>query len=238
MIVSCKLVARTIVALDVQKDQVKLLCQDLGGRRRTPLDCEELLFKSAPAKTSLGAEVSFPCTPFLLQAMKRYADWFGEKALAGRSLVALPASELKAARAQAQKPRLPPSRKDTCCLFQVRFVYIGFVEPGNTSKFCPHKYFSEESSASEAAQMAVHSLSCQQAIQDRKSGCSDGILGELATAVPDRSLLKRIADDAWEMRKGICAPASSSAADPCTRLSVLDGGFAEGLAGDDWFLAV
>lgn len=53
---------------------LKLVLQDQGGRRRSPLDARALLVKAAPAAASGGAVVANPASPYAIRAQKIYED--------------------------------------------------------------------------------------------------------------------------------------------------------------------
>ncbi|CAE7650905.1 unnamed protein product [Symbiodinium sp. CCMP2592] len=91
---------------------LKLVVQDLKGRRRDRLSPNALLCKPAAARASGGgAPVLFPPTPFLLRAQRTYATWFGEKASKARDVRPASFSEQVLARAKAAKPRLESTRQ-------------------------------------------------------------------------------------------------------------------------------
>ena len=92
---------------------MKLLQQDLQGRREERLCPKALLSKPAPTRTSGGAAVLHPATPYFLKCQKRYAEWFGERASAGRSLEVPGLSELGKNMVKAKKPRLSLSKSSS-----------------------------------------------------------------------------------------------------------------------------
>ena len=64
---------------------IKLLCQDVQGRRRTPLNPEALLCKASAGKTSSGSTVNFPASAYLLKCQQLYGQWFLDKFIPSRS---------------------------------------------------------------------------------------------------------------------------------------------------------
>ena len=66
---------------------LKVLTQDLGGRRREPLNPKQLLTEAVPRQASAGGgQVRSPASQYCLQSMRLYKLWYGERNCAGRSL--------------------------------------------------------------------------------------------------------------------------------------------------------
>ena len=85
---------------------MKLLQQDIRGRRRARMCPKSLLSKPAPARAAGGGIVLHPATDYFLKCQKRYACWFGEKASDGRSLEVMGLADLAKNQVKASKPRL------------------------------------------------------------------------------------------------------------------------------------
>ena len=167
---------------------LKLVVQDLKGRRRTPLDPRELLCKPTAARASGGgAPVLFPATHFLCTAQRTYATWFGEKVSQVRDVRPASFSSQSLARAKAAKPRLEKPRKKSNC------SEAAFLE-----------------SHSESCKAAVAAL-------ENITSEAEGVLGNKVTnpnvkAAAKKRLMSEAADETWQLQKDKRARQSASEA--------------------------
>ena len=177
---------------------LKLVVQDLKGRRRTALDPRELLCKPTAARASGGgAPVLFPATQFLCTAQRTYATWFGEKASQVRDVRPASFSSQALARAKAAKPRLEKPRQKSKC------SEAAFIE--------------SHSEACKAAVAALETITSE----------AEGVLGNKVTnpnakAATKKRLMSEAADETWQLQKDKrerqsapeagCAPAAAAKA--------------------------
>jgi hypothetical protein len=91
-------------------DATRLCQQDLSGRNLAhsnhPGRARELLIKTAATTTRSGGLVIYPATDFALHSQRVFAEFFGEIALQGRSLVPVTPQEIMAQEHARCKPQL------------------------------------------------------------------------------------------------------------------------------------
>lgn len=68
---------------------MKLLVEDVGGRRRKPLQGKELLVRPGPTTMPSGVIALHAASQYAVKAQRAYAEFFGRRELAGRSLARL-----------------------------------------------------------------------------------------------------------------------------------------------------
>ena len=145
---------------------VKLLCQDLGGRRRQPLQARELLVDATARVAAGGGGVAHPMTKFGLRSQTIYKNLFGERRLPGRSVEVLLPQEVAKRRLAADRPRMSHPRK------------------------------SSSSRLSEAAALQEHADSVHAAVKRvREGGEADGPLGVIQLPEPEAKK-KRVMQEA------------------------------------------
>lgn len=154
---------------------LKLVVQDLKGRRRERLSPTDLLCKPTAARASGGgAPVLFPPTAFLLRAQRTYATWFGEKATQARDVRPASFSDQVLARAKAAKPRLESTRQ--------------------RSKNSETAWLESHAGACKAAVAALSNMDSQ----------TEGVLGSGNRVVGNsdrKRLMSEAADETWEVQK-------------------------------------
>ncbi|CAE7401950.1 unnamed protein product [Symbiodinium sp. CCMP2592] len=92
---------------------VKLIVQDLGGRRRTPLQGRQMLVEAVAKTAHGGGNVAHPISKFGIQAQTLYKNLFGQRRLPGRSLDAKLPQEVARLRLVADRPRMTRARLGT-----------------------------------------------------------------------------------------------------------------------------
>ncbi|CAE7568290.1 unnamed protein product [Symbiodinium sp. CCMP2592] len=150
---------------------LKLLQQDLHGRRRERLSPKSLLSKDAPATTSGGATVLHPATPYLLKCQRLYSQWFGERASVGRSLEVASLADLGKSMVQQKKPRLKASK---AC-----------------SKSSEAEQLKQHTASCNAAVAQIKSGDVPETVLGTV----------LPAPGPTKNMLGDMADEAWQMRK-------------------------------------
>ena len=150
---------------------LKLIQQDVHGRRRERLCPKSLLSKEAPAATSGGAIVLHPATPYFLKCQRKYSQWFGERASVGRSLEVASLADVGKAMVQSKKPRLSVSKA--------------------TSKSSEAEQLKQHSASCSAAIAQMKSGDVPETILGTV----------LAAPEPSKNMLGEMADEAWQMQK-------------------------------------
>ena len=92
---------------------LQLLVQDLGGRRREPLDPVALLVEPVPRTSAAGLVVAQPATRYAQHCQALYGAWYGKRKLPGRSIdpASQSAQKLEESRLRSTKPRLAPLKQ-------------------------------------------------------------------------------------------------------------------------------
>ena len=159
------------------ESSLKLLVQDVGGRRRDKLDAEKLLIKEAPSRaTAGGALIVHPASQYFLKAQKKYAVYFGEKpGVASRSMELSSPSKLAKQRIKSLKPRLMPDQK------------------------------TKASDKSELARLAQHAEGVKAAVaRVKQGGICDTEVGRIelpSAGQREKTGLSAMAEEAWDLRK-------------------------------------
>ena len=89
-----------------------MLCTNENGRLRHPYDPHAALLSPSKELAS-GAKAIWPATNYLLKCQRFYEEFYGARAMAGRSSTPLTLDEVEMDRALASKPRLTPVQKSS-----------------------------------------------------------------------------------------------------------------------------
>ena len=137
---------------------VKLIVQDLAGRRRTPLHGRQMLVEAVAKTAHGGGNVAHPISNFGIQAQTLYKNLFGQRRLPGRSLEPKLPQEVASLRLAADRPRMTRSRLGPAAANQ----------------------------SSEKAALQLHSDSVKAAVERvREGGEAEGPLGVIQLPQPD-----------------------------------------------------